>query len=285
MGINNTTEILSNEEFNAIRKLVYGTIGVNLTEAKKTLTVSRLNKRLKELRINSYAKYIDFLKNNPGEMEHLFNLITTNVTKFFREYHHFEYLEKTFLPQLEKYADAGYHKKNIRVWSAGCSTGEEPYTIAMVLNEYFSQKKSWKIKLLASDINTQTLEKAKAGIYSYKEVGDIPYGLLKKYFKLGIGENQGKFKVKEVLQRYVTFQQINLTGPQPYPINEPLDIIFCRNVFIYFDKQTQNNVLMRFYKHLKPGGILCLGHSESISQPAGQQMWKLVSRTVYEKLV
>ena len=188
---------LSNEEFDILRKKVYGEIGVNLTDAKKPLTISRLSKRLKELGISTFSQYIKYLEDNQGELEHLFNLITTNVTKFFREEHHFAYLENTFLPWFEEQITQEGLKKEIRVWSAGCSTGEEPYTLAMVLDNYFQHKKDWNIKILASDINTETLSKASKGIYTDKEVEGIPYNYLTKYFQLGTGPNKGLFKVKD----------------------------------------------------------------------------------------
>jgi len=276
---------LGPEEFGEIRRLVYESIGVNLTEPKKALVVSRLSRRLKELRLDTFAQYLRYLKSDPQEIGTFFNCLTTNVTSFFREAHHFEYLQNTFLPALESNFSPKTGGRKIRAWSAGCSTGEEPYTLAMVLEDYFRGKKGWGVDILASDINTETLEKASRGIYRRQEVKGISYDYLRKHFKLGAGPNQGLFKVKENLQKMITFCQLNLASLENYPVGDPFDFIFCRNVFIYFDKPTRARVLRRFHQHLLPGGLLFLGHSESIDltdEESGQ--WRSVKHTVYEKL-
>ena len=273
--------VLNDEDFLALRSLVYQSIGVNLTDTKRSLVISRLSKRLRELNITVFGDYMNLIKANSDELEILFNLITTNVTKFFREEHHFNYLTNQYLPNLEQRVGSG--KKAIRAWSAACSTGEEPYTLAMVLHNYFEKKKDWNIRILASDINTETLSKAESGIYTKDEVSDIPYELLTRYFKLGTGENKGLFKVKDELKKIISFKQINLTGNNPYPIGDELNFIFCRNVFIYFDRDTQSKILARFNDHLSRDGILFLGHSESIHSPGGKDVWRLIRHTIYEK--
>lgn len=285
MAVKQNEITLSSEEFAEIRRIVYDTIGVNLNEPKKALVVSRLSRRLKELNLASYTQYLHHLKSNPEEVGNLFNCITTNVTSFFREAHHFEYLLNTFMPAVELSASQNKTAKKIRAWSAGCSTGEEPYTLAMVLDDYFRGKNGWKVNILASDINTDTLESARRGIYRQQEVKGISYEYLKKHFKLGIGPNKGLYKVKENLQQKITFCQLNLASTEKYPITEPLDFIFCRNVFIYFDKQTRARVLRHFHHHLVPGGLLFLGHSESIDlSDETNGRWRSVKHTVYEKL-
>lgn len=271
---------LTDQEFNKIRRMVYDTIGVNLTDAKRALTISRVSKRLKDLNIASFSDYIAFIEKEPTELENLVNVITTNVTRFFREEYHFDFLTKQYLrtnnPNPEK----------IRIWSAGCSTGEEPYSIAMILNEYYKDKKDIKIQILASDINTRALDKAVKGIYTKQEIQEVPYRYLVKYFKLGIGPNVGLFKVKDNIKNLISFKKINLTSNNEYPIKEPIDLIFCRNVFIYFDKQTQYKILYKFYKILKPQGLLFLGHSESIHNENFKEMrWRLIKHTIYEKLL
>ncbi len=275
--------VLSSEEFEEIRRIVYESIGVNLTEPKRALVVSRLSKRLKELNMASFAQYLRYLENTPTEIEVLFNCITTNVTNFFREEHHFKYLHSHILPAIE--SRAGHSGRKIRAWSAGCSTGEEPYTLAMVLDAYFCGKKGWNLSILASDINTEALNKARKGVYTTHDVKDIPYDWLKNNFKLGTGSNRGLFKVKEKLQRMIEFRQLNLTSKEKYPLREPFDFIFCRNVFIYFDRETRAGVLRQFHEHLQPNGHLFLGHSESINpsdEPSGR--WQSVKHTVYKKL-
>jgi chemotaxis protein methyltransferase CheR len=214
----------------------------------------------------------------------MFNYLTTNVTKFFREEHHFEYLYHEYLPYWESKPGKKGEKK-IRAWSAGCSTGEEPYTLAMVLHDYFRNKNKLSANILASDVNTAVLEKAFAGIYTRQDVEGIPYGYLKKYFKLGTGPNAGLFKVKKVLREPITFRRINLVSPEKYPAAGSLNIIFCRNVFIYFDRATRQNILEYFHRSLLPDGLLFLGHSESINTLGGQNgRWRMLRHTVYKKI-
>lgn len=279
---------LTDEQFNTIRTMVYDSIGVNLTEAKRQLVVSRLSRRLRELKMDSFGIYLDYLTSNRSELEVLFNRITTGVTKFFRENHHFEYLTQEYLPKFEEEQKKKREELIIRGWSAGCSTGEEPYTISMVLHDYFSRhKKRIPIQILASDINTEVLTKAKKGVYKKKEVVDIPYQFLKRYFLLGTGPNEGALKVKEDIASPITFRQINLTSAKGFPISKPLTFIFCRNVFIYFNRETQLRLLDNFHQHLIPGGILFLGHSESIpydTSTNSQPKWRLIRQTIYERL-
>ncbi len=274
---------LSTRDFQTVRQIVYETIGVNLTEAKRALVVSRLSKRLRELKMKTFKQYLLFLQESPDEAEIMFNYLTTNVTKFFREEHHFEYLCREHFPCLELRSGRG-SEKAISAWSAGCSTGEEPYTLAMVLHNYFQGKK-WSINILASDVNTSVLEKALSGIYKKQEVEGIPYSYLKKYFKLGTGPNEGFFKVKKVLRDMVTFRRINLVSPGKNPAAGSLDLIFCRNVFIYFDQDTRQKILKHFYRSLLPGGLLFLGHSESINTLGKQGgKWRMLRHTVYKKI-
>lgn len=272
--MNNTID-LSQVTFKKIQKLIYKEIGVNLKASKKTMVKSRLLKRLRVLNLNSFEEYLDFLNKNSDELVILYNFLTTNVTHFFREDHHFQYMREKVLPELLK-----KDKKVIRVWSAGCSSGEEVYTLGIVLKEFFPN--NWTIKILGTDINTEVLKIAKTGIYSDKSVKKIPYKLLRKYFLLGEGKNEGFFKVKKSLTGLVTFGRLNLNH-QTYPIKNKMDIIFCRNVFIYFDKATQNSILRKFYNQLPRRGYLFLGHSESINLNICQDPWRSVFKTTYQK--
>ncbi len=275
---------LSLKDFQTIRQIVYETIGVNLTEAKKALVISRLSKRLRELKLTTFAQYFHLLRDNPEEFDIMFNYLTTNVTKFFREKYHFEHLYQKYLPSLESKADED-GKKKIRAWSAGCSTGEEPYTLAMVLHDYFQQKKRWSINILASDVNTTVLGKAEAGVYTKQEIEGIPYDYLKKYFKLGVGSNEGLFRAKKTLQDLIIFRRINLVSPERYPATGSLNFIFCRNVFIYFDREIRRKILEHFYRCLLPGGLLFLGHSESINTSGSQdERWRMLRHTVYRRM-
>lgn len=273
---------LSDQDFKKIKEIVFKNIGINLTDKKKALVKSRLSRRLRELNLSSFKEYIKYLRETPTEMEEFANRITTNVTHFFREQNHFDYLENIYLPELVK----NKKKRRIRAWSAGCSTGEEAYTIALVLKEFFStESDSWKIEILASDINTEVLEIAARGIFAKKSVSNISYRLLTKYFLLGTGPNRGKFKVRPEIRDLITFRKINLNSEQAYPIAEPLDFIFCRNVFIYFNKNIQASILRRFYYCLLPDSRLFMGHSEKIDPAYSQgDRWKLCAPTIYRRL-
>lgn len=272
---------LTDEEFKMLQKFIEQVIGVKLSDAKRALVMSRLSKRIRELNMNTYKAYIQLVQEDPEELQVLFNRITTNVTNFFREHHHFQYLQNVFLPALVAHPEHG-KRKMIRVWSSACSTGEEPYTIAMVLSEFFRNHPGWTIRILASDINTEALDKAKSGTYKKAELAGIPYNYLKTYFKMGAGANEGKFKVKDTLQKLITFRQLNLLEDD-YPFSEALHVIFCRNVFIYFDKNTQKKIISSFRKNLLNDGLLMLGHSESINSLNSDDRWKLVGQTIYIK--
>lgn len=267
---------ISEELFNHISDLIYQEIGVNLPQKKKAMVNSRLSKRIRKLGLQDFSEYSNYLEDNKEELLHLFNTLTTNVTHFFREEHHFDFLCDNVLPQIKEQKP----NKKVRCWSAGCSSGEEAYTLAILLAEFFSN--AWDVKILATDINTEVLTAAKKGIYHQRQVKKVPYDLLKKYFKLGSGENEGLFKAKTKLKNMVQFRRSNLNQDQ-YPIKSKLDFIFCRNVFIYFNSDTQNKILNRFHRYLKSGGYLFLGHSESINTDERQNKWNSVYKTVYQK--
>ena len=269
---------ITDQIFEQISNLVYKEIGVHLPDKKKAMVNSRLSKRIRRLGLASFEEYCQYLKNNKAELKSLYNTLTTNVTRFYREDYHFDFLRNTAFPEFKR----GKEKKQIRVWSAGCSTGEEPYTLALELHEFFDITK-WDIKILASDINTDVLDKARKGIYTYQQVREVPYDLLTKCFRLRVDENRKLFKVKEKLKKDVVFRRINLNPRREYPIKSELDFIFCRNVFIYFTQEMREEILTRFYKHLKPGGYLFLGHSESIKNKNNRR-WKPVEKTTYQKV-
>jgi len=271
---------ISDEAFDQISQLVQQKIGLNLTKKKKAMVHSRLAKRIRKLGLDSFDEYYEFLNGNDSELIHLYNMLTTNVTKFFREKYHFDFLQEEVFPQIK----ADKSKKKVRIWSAGCSSGEEVYSLAISLKEFFNLDE-WDIKILATDINTEVLELAKRGIYHQRQIQPIPYKLLTKYFKLGQGQNEGLFKVKNELRNLIIFKKLNLNQNESYPIKSRLDFIFCRNVFIYFKKETRNSILNRFHRHLKRGGYLFLGHSEAINT-AGElgRKWRLIRQTTYQKI-
>lgn len=271
---------LQPQEYEVIRRMVYEQTGINLTPHKKIMVQSRLMKRLKQLGCRDFQDYLKQTKKDANEKAMMFNLITTNVTHFFREQHHFDFLCQ-YLPQ---YLSQHKNKKLVKLWSAGCSTGQEPYSLAITLADFF-RKQPGDFQILASDINTEVLRKAQQGIYLSEEVADIDYQLLKAHFKLGQGANRGLFKVKDQLQKKICFKQINLIDHhRNLTEEERFDFIFCRNVFIYFDQETKKGVLRRFYNQLNPGGCLFLGHSESLNPiDPTNGTWKSLAHTVYLK--
>ncbi|MBN2704203.1 MAG: protein-glutamate O-methyltransferase CheR [Pontiellaceae bacterium] len=256
---------LSNNDFETIRDLVYTHCAINLTDDKKELVRSRLSRYLRQYNLSSYADYITMVKEdiNGPLFTQFIDRISTNLTSFFRESRHFDYLKSVIVPA--RLAESrGSASIRLRGWSAACSTGEEPYTVAMTLSEAIPEDKRSDIKILASDISTAVLKKAAAGRYTEERVSTIPPDLRRKYFDLNKNKTAERFyTAKPELRRMVLFKQINLV--QEWPPITKLDFIFCRNVFIYFDKITHQKIVDRFYQVLKPKGVLFIGHSESLS--------------------
>jgi len=252
-------------EFHLFRDLIHRSIGIWLGEHKRELVRSRLARRLRALGCGSYREYYDGLtagSYGQDEWTQMLNAITTNKTDFYREPAHFEFLAREVLPQHRTAAARGGPRR-LRIWSAGCSSGEEPYTIAITLRETLGSLLGWDVRLLASDVDTEVLRRAAAGIYAEERVAEIPRTLLHTYFRRGTGLYTGQVQVVEELRRLITFRQINLLE-EPWPIRATFDCIFCRNVMIYFDKPTQRRLIGRFASLLRDGGYLFLGHSESL---------------------
>ena len=250
---------LSTKNFTEISKIVYQNTGIVLKDHKRSLVISRISRRLRALGLNSFDAYLAHLDSNSAEAEfpHLINSITTNKTDFFRESHHFDYLQKK-LPQIcTKIRQQG--RKKLRIWSSACSTGEEPYTIAMVINRTMASNFGIQTAILASDIDTNVLKKAHAGIYSTHTIKPIP----PIYSEHLIKEPDGNYRISEKLRQYVRFRRIDLIQ-ETFHFSEPVDIIFCRNVMIYFDEPTRNKILMKFHKILPREGLIFIGHSESL---------------------
>jgi chemotaxis protein methyltransferase CheR len=267
---------LNDRDFEKFRDLVYAEAGIKLSDLKKALLQARLSRRLRALGIKSYTEYYTYLMDNyENEKIEFINSLTTNKTDFFRENRHFEFMKEIVLPAYEG-------KNEIKIWSAGCSTGEEPYTIAMTMNDYYSGiKKAQNFKILATDIDTRVLESAREGVYKWETVDEIPLPTLKKYFSRGKGENQGVFKIKDILKKNIYFRRLNLLD-QVYPMKGQFDIIFCRNVIIYFDKDTQRRLFAKFASHLAEDGYLFIGHSENISGITDR--FRLIGSTIYQKV-
>lgn len=255
---------LCDQEFRLLRDLVKTHTGIALSEHKRSLVASRLGKRLRALGLESFRSYYNYLAGEAGqdERENFVNAITTNKTDFYREGLHFEFLEKEFVPALKVRA-ARTGERRIRIWSAGCSSGEEPYTIAITLRESLENLLAWDVRILASDIDTQVLAQAAQGIYPAERVAEIPRPILERHFLRGVGSQAGLVRVSREVRNLVTFRRINLLE-EPWRIQTAFDCIFCRNVIIYFDKPTQRRLVERFAGHLKADGYLFLGHSETL---------------------
>jgi chemotaxis protein methyltransferase CheR len=266
---------ITSDEFEQFRTLVYKESGISLGDGKRSLIVSRLSKRLRDLSLDTFQQYFNLVTGSAGQEEftQLLDLISTNKTDFFREPKHFDFLREEVLPELAS-------TKRVRIWSSASSSGEEPYTIAMTLYDGVQAPAQWNFHILASDLSTRVLAKASSGVYDTERVRDLPAATLKRHFLSGRGGAAGKVKVKPHLSDMVTFRRINLMDDR-FPIKTPLDVIFCRNVMIYFDRPTQERLVGRFHKYLKPGGYLFIGHSESLQWL--NQPFKSIAPTIYRK--
>lgn len=266
----------TDKDFTHIRKLVAEKTGIHLSEAKRDMVYSRLSRRLRALNLERFDHYCHLLKDDShDEMVQFINAITTNLTAFFRENHHFEYLKNTVLPGL-------FHSKTdkrIRIWSAGCSTGEEPYSIAMTVSEAARAYKDWDIKILATDLDTNVVQKASSGVYTMQRVNGISNSLLQTYFQKSTDARSDEIRVVKSLRDMITFKPLNLM--HDWPMKGPFDVIFCRNVVIYFDKPTQRILFDRYANLLSDNGHLFIGHSESLFKVSDR--FKLIGGTMYQK--
>ena len=269
-------------EFQQFSSFIYDHVGIQLPPAKKTMLESRLQKRLKSLGIQSFAEYGNFVFSQEGqEMEliHLIDVVTTNKTDFFREPGHFKFLTQVVLPAILRKRDIT-PSHPMRFWSAGCSSGEEPYTLAMVLAEFAAEHRDFYFSILASDISTRILETARKAIYPEERTTDIAMHIKKKYLLRSKDRDSSLIRICPELRAKVNFRRINFMDAD-FGVREKMDIIFCRNVVIYFDKSTQQELMQKFHRQLRPGGYLFLGHSETLN---GIEVdFKSVGPTVYVK--
>lgn len=270
-------QALSVDEFEMFQKLIYDEIGISLADHKRTLVQSRLRKWLAEFNLDTYRELYTKIKNDQsGQMLILLiNAITTNVTSFFREENQWIYLQE----HIKEVFD--FKKKRIRIWSAACSSGQEPYTIIMFLKEHLPDFNRWDIKILATDISEDILSKAIKGIYTHKEIEGMSHNMLIKYFNT-IEDNKGKelFVIKDELKEYITFRIFNLVTGNFAMFKNLFDSIFCRNVMIYFDRPTQSSLLDRFSKLLDHNSRLFIGHSESIHKK--ENIYKMIKPSIYK---
>ena len=265
---------LSPAEFDRIRELVREHTGISLSDAKRQLVYGRLSRRLRALKLASFAEYIELIENGQGaELEEFTNAVTTNLTSFFREPHHFEFLEREFLPKLVA-ADSG--ARRLRVWCCAASTGEEPYSIAMVLRE--AQLTGWDAKLLATDLDSNVLAHGAAGVYTADRFSTVSQARLKRWFSPVAGDAK-RFSAVPELRSLITFKQLNLM--HEWPMKGPFDAIFCRNVIIYFDKPTQRTLFERMARLQRPGDYLFLGHSETLYRVCDK--YDLIGKTIYRR--
>lgn len=260
----------SGADFERVRKLIYQHAGISLSPVKQDMVYSRLARRLRATNTNTFSEYLDKLeKGGEDEWERFVNSLTTNLTSFFREPHHFP----IFADHLQKLGT----KRPIRVWCSAASTGEEPYSIAITVLETFGNNAS-HVSIFASDLDTNVLATAQKGVYPIERVEKMSPERLKRFFLKGSGSQEGYVAVRPELKRLIEFQRVNLLEPN-WPVRGPLDIIFCRNVMIYFDKPTQYKILSRFAPLMQPDGLMLAGHSESFLHAA--DLFKSLGKTVY----
>lgn len=259
-------------DFERVRRLIYARAGISLSSQKQEMVYSRLARRLRAVNLDSFQTYLDMLEHGGAEdeWEEFINSLTTNLTAFFREAHHFEILAK----HLPNWAT----KRRVRIWCTASSTGEEPYSLAMTLVQAFS---SWTppAQIVATDLDTTVLGKADRGVYTSDRIEKLDSDRVRRFFLRGTGQNEGQVKVRRELRELVSFERLNLLDPA-WKVNGPFDAIFCRNVLIYFDKPTQRKIIERFRPMLHPDGLLFVGHSEGLYHCT--DIFRSLGKTVYE---
>ena len=267
---------LTESEFDCLRGLVYEHTGIALSNAKRELVYGRLARRLRKLKLTSFAEYCALIESRPAaEMQELTNAITTNLTAFFRENHHFEQLKSEVLPRLQR---SRCRTRRLRIWSAGCSTGEEAYSLAIVVQESLALLPDWDIKILATDIDSNVVAAGAAGVYGAERFKNVSDERLHRWFP-PMAARPGYRAASDKLKALITFKQLNLFDP--WPMKGPFDVIFCRNVVIYFDKDTQRALFNRMVELQEPEGWLFVGHSENLFNVTGR--YKPVGRTAYRR--
>jgi len=269
--------VLTDVQFHRIRELVREHTGIALSDAKRQLVYGRLTRRLRALKLESFGEYVELLERGvPSELEEFTNAITTNLTSFFREPHHFEYLASDVLPRIVA-KDTG--ARRARIWCCAASTGEEPYSIAMVLREAQELLTGFDVKLLATDLDSAVLATGATGVYNAERLQSVSGKRVSRFFRKGGGAQAGKFRVQDELRNLITFKQLNLMNE--WPVRGPFDAIFCRNVIIYFDKDTQRALFERMAALQRPGDILFLELAESLYRVSDK--YELVGRTIYRR--
>ncbi len=273
---------MSDSEFMHLSRYIHNQCGINLTPNKKLMLSTRLNTRLKQLGMKEFTQYYDYLqgdREDKSEFYKMLDAVTINKTEFFREAEHFNILTNSVLPELLKMSFVK-NRNSINFWSAGCATGEEPYTLAMVLAEFFSKARATGFSILATDISSKALATAADAIYKEETAGSIPAEIKQKYLLRGKGPRKGYVRITEELRKYVTLKWHNL-NVSDFKFSRPIDIIFCRNVMIYFDDETKYEIVKKFHDLLIPGGFLFIGHTESVYRIKDQ--FNYIAPSVYRK--
>lgn len=256
---------ITDKEFASFQALIYREAGIYLSAAKMPLLVGRLTRRLRELGLNSFtAYYRRVVEGDEAERIRLLDAISTNETHFFREPRQFEFLEQRVFPEWSRQAASGLRVRKIQAWSAACSTGEEPYSLAMTLLDRFPPSSGWEIEILATDLSTRVLERARAAIWPMEKAREIPQQYLRRFMLRGTRSQEGKMKAGPEVRSVVRFERMNL-NERHYPVDGRFDLIFCRNVLIYFDQASKGGVIDRLLNRLLPAGYLFFGHAESLN--------------------
>ncbi len=274
---------LAMADFRRLGDYIHAELGIKMPDAKRGMVESRLRKRLSVLNISSYEEYCAYLFSSRGQRDELpffINQVTTNKTDFFRESKQFVFLEKKALPELVAGMPTCDPKK-LSIWSAACSRGHEPYSLAMVLSEYAEQQKNIDFRILGTDISTDVLNVAQKAVYTHEEIEPVPMALRKKYLLRSKDRRKNMVRIAPQLRSKVRLLRLNLMNKR-YTAVEQMDIIFCRNVMIYFEKDTQHQILHRLLSHLKPGGFLFMGHSEVIQHT--EFPLRSIQTTIYQKV-
>jgi chemotaxis protein methyltransferase CheR len=271
-------------DFRRLTALVHDISGISLNETKRALVTHRLSPRVRALGFRTFGEYVDFAcaPENGQEMVRLLDLLTTNETQFFREPQHFEFLETKILPAWREAADAGRRPRLIRAWSAACSTGQEPYSIAMQLMWNFPSDQGWGIHITATDLSTRALDVAREAEWPIDRASQIPESYRHEFMLRGVGEREGRMRATRTLRESVQFARLNLNDEE-YDVTGPFDMIFCRNVLIYFTPEGRAKVVDHLTRYLAPGGLLFVGHAESLHAHRGEL--RVVSPTIYERVV
>jgi chemotaxis protein methyltransferase CheR len=269
---------LPDRVFHGYQRLIYREAGIYLGPNKKALLMGRLARRLRELGGSSFRDYLQRVQEDAAERLRLLDAICTHETRFFREPRHFEFLEQQVLPRWRAQGHPGTGVRKVRAWSAGCSSGEEAFSLAMVLRSHLPWEEGWQIEILATDLSTRILERARQMLWSVDRAQEIPPRYLKAFMLRGTGSQEGRMKAGPELRPLVQFQRLNLSE-EPYPILGRFDLLFCRNVFIYFDVASKARAVEQLLNHLSPNGYLFVGHAESLGTLT--QRVRLLQSTIY----